>query len=542
MKRIIYILLIGVGVMTLGACELDLQDDPNRLAPADADPDFLLTGIQVNTASLFDRASVRGMEVTRMENLGASTWENAYSATTFDAIWQDAYADIMVEALVLDAIAVEKEFYHHTGIAKVLSAYALVAMVDMFGEVPYSEAFDATNFIPNADGGAANYTAALALLDDAIADFAKTPLATADSDLFYEGDPVLWTTCAKTLKLRIHLQSSLVNSSSVAAINALLSENDLIDTDEEAFAFPYGVSSNDPVSQHPSFNNNYAGGANDYQSNSFMNTMYQSNDPRMRYYFYRQVTTDPTDITLKDCIGTTAPAFYGSDDAYCLIGDGYWGRDHLDDAGIPPDGQLRTVNGPYPAGGLFDADQGALVGLTDGFEGAGINPMIMPAFTEFMKAEAALTLGTSGDARTSLETGLRSSLNYVVFGFKGGAAASFVTDEAAYNTAMASSIDTYVANVLAAYDAAGSVDARLGVIVSEYYIALFGNGLDAYNTYRRTGHPKNMQPAVRNSNPGLFYRSFTYPASYVNRNSNATQKPNNAVQVFWDNNPAGFVD
>jgi hypothetical protein len=32
-----------------------------------------------------------------------------------------------------------------------------------------------------------------------------------------------------------------------------------------------------------------------------------------------------------------------------------------------------------------------------------------------------------------------------------------------------------------------------------------------------------------------------YPATYVNLNQTAQQKASPAVQVFWDNNPPGFI-
>jgi hypothetical protein len=46
-----------------------------------------------------------------------------------------------------------------------------------------------------------------------------------------------------------------------------------------------------------------------------------------------------------------------------------------------------------------------------------------------------------------------------------------------------------------------------------------------------------LQPAV-----GNFPRSFIYPASYVNTNSNAKQKADFKVKVFWDNNPDSFIN
>jgi hypothetical protein len=58
-------------------------------------------------------------------------------------------------------------------------------------------------------------------------------------------------------------------------------------------------------------------------------------------------------------------------------------------------------------------------------------------------------------------------------------------------------------------DAAGTPIGRLNVIVSEFMVSLYGNGIDAYNAYRRTGAPTTMQPNLE-LNPGGFIRSFIY--------------------------------
>ena len=103
----------------------------------------------------------------------------------------------------------------------------------------------------------------------------------------------------------------------------------------------------------------------------------------------------------------------------------------------------------------------------------------------------------------------------------------------------AADIKSYVDYVLGKYDAAASVNTKLDIIVKEYYIALFGNGLEAYNLYRRTGKPANMAPALEQS-PGPFIRSFFLPADHVNLNANTSQKVL-TQQIFWDTNPADFV-
>jgi len=80
--------------------------------------------------------------------------------------------------------------------------------------------------------------------------------------------------------------------------------------------------------------------------------------------------------------------------------------------------------------------------------------------------------------------------------------------------------------------------------MTEYYLAAWGNGVEPYNNYRRTGKPDNMQPPAAVPEPGFFMRSFFYPSVFVNRNSNAPaqKNPGNAAdKVFWDNNPDNFV-
>ena len=101
-------------------------------------------------------------------------------------------------------------------------------------------------------------------------------------------------------------------------------------------------------------------------------------------------------------------------------------------------------------------------------------------------------------------------------------------------------LDGYVSKVLALYDAATTTNEKLDVIMKEYYIALWGNGLDAYNNYRRTGKPTNMQP-TRLVGSGEYIRSHLYPSVYINRNQNAVQKSSVGLRVFWDTNPPGFI-
>jgi hypothetical protein len=90
------------------------------------------------------------------------------------------------------------------------------------------------------------------------------------------------------------------------------------------------------------------------------------------------------------------------------------------------------------------------------------------------------------------------------------------------------------------YNNATDDEARLNIITTEFYLASFGNSIEAYNAYRRTGYPLNLQRPINDDNP-IFPRSFPYATDAVNFNSSISQKQNR-VKVFWDTNPDGFIN
>src|ERR1051325_10817722 len=107
-------------------------------------------------------------------------------------------------------VAVAKGQYIHSGIARVLKAYTMITLVDMFGDVPYTESsLGVGNTNPKVDKGRLVYDSALALLDAGIADFAKATSTTVGpvNDLYYAGSKTKWTTLAKTLKLKAYVQT-----------------------------------------------------------------------------------------------------------------------------------------------------------------------------------------------------------------------------------------------------------------------------------------------------------------------------------------------
>jgi hypothetical protein len=516
-----------------------------------------LNYIQFQLAEFFEDATESGAEAVRLEYMFDEYDVNFNNTNASNSgMWTTAYANILNEVEALIPIATASSRFRHIGVARIIRAYTMMTMVDYFGDVPYTEALQGNSGIvfPAPDAGSDVYDAALAEIDQALIDFASIDGNTPNfNDLYYsEGASNTmpnWTKFANTLKLKYHLNRRLIDpTGSAAGINALLTSGDIITTSADDFKWSSGTSIN-PQSRHPYYVEEYsAANTGEYIPNYLSWALTEEkgmDDPRLRYYIYRQVNSFPTDeATLNneiDCWNNPRPATYAAIDAtqpvplpYCSLfgrGDGYWGRDHGNNDGIPPDNAKRTTFGVYPVGGRFDDNDAEGIDDNEGLQGAGIWPIMMDSFVYFMRAEAALFLGTSDDAAAMLEQGIRSSMATVT---------GFLPNPGDFtNTASATDIDDYVTAVMASYMAAANDTERMNIIGKEYWLAMYGNGVEGYNLYRRTGAPGNLQPTLLGTS--TFPRSFLYPNVTVDRNINISQKPGLAVQVFWDNNPAGFI-
>ncbi|HSF54773.1 MAG TPA: SusD/RagB family nutrient-binding outer membrane lipoprotein [Algoriphagus sp.] len=546
MKRFIYGLTVATSLVFATSCDEKLEellDNPNAVTAETASPDFLLNRIQLDYKDLWYGVADRGARLTRQINQGSALYINTYTAVSTNGTWEDGYSDILADIQFLEPLAEASNFQRHLGIAKTIKAMVLFDLVDTYGDVPYSEALQgAGNFFPKTDSGESVYDAAFALLDEAAAHFTANSAGTPN-DYYYARNYTRWIKLINTLKLRYFLNTKLVDAAaSTAGINALITANNMLGVGDE-FVFRFGTTAADPDSRHPKFVGQYTAGGGDYQSTYYMHHLTVAkgfDDPRVRYYMYRQVLTNTTSVDEQECISQIAPPHYlVGGFPYCnpAGNKGYWGRDHLDPDGIPPDGLKRTAYGVYPSGGRFDNNSGLPVNNTAlGGRGAGIHPIMLPAYVDFMLAEAALTLGTTGDPKALLASGITKHINYVRAFSLTTAEASVITGFVS-NDEHARQRDNYVTYVNNAFDGAASTDAKMDLVGREYWLALYGNGNEAYNLYRRTGKPSNMQPALE-ANPGPFVRSFLYPTNYIVTNTNAVQKADVAVQVFWDKNPA----
>lgn len=561
-KPIALVILAGLTFAACETTELGLTVSPNELSPTQSDPNLLLNAIQLAYASNQDDFSDNTAQLTRIQYFNNRQYFAGLSGATMNAPWARTYSSdatvpgnfnvdvgILTNLQTLELINAETEvdYTFHIALGKIMYAHSLLQLVDILGEATFSQAGNAAEFpAPILDSGEEVYAGALGLLAEAQALLASGPGAQGATDMFYGGDTEKWIKAINSIRLRTYK-----NTNNKSAFDAIVAGGNYIAEAADDLQFQYGVSELQPSDRHPDFEAGYTPtGSGPYRSNWLMNLMLQNNDPRIRYYFYRQANGTPGAIdvdgnaippneeTISCSLFVPPPHYAGF--IYCSVDDGYWGRSHGNDEGGPPDGFLKAAAGVYPAGGRFDDSQfnetdaitgvkiAPGVGLGQGGGGAGIEPIILASYVDFWIGEMA----TSDAAKaTAMEAGLTKSIAKVQsFGaLDGSADASFAPSEA--------DVTDYIAAIVAEFNAAGTAMEKENIYAEQYFTTLYGGGFESYNYYRKTGYPTTLAPNWE-LDPGPFPRTLLLPQNEVLNNPNLTQKADLTQQVFWDTNPA----
>ncbi|MDB5005411.1 MAG: hypothetical protein JWQ34_3636 [Mucilaginibacter sp.] len=540
-------------LVLMTSCKKTLDINTNPYAPTAVSEGHLLTGIERNLASAVNQSGLSyGLEVY-MHRITVRETPNGYGLTGNDVGWGGFYTNVLTNADFLIAEGTKNGNLQYAGIGEILKAYAYSILVDVYGDVPYSQvnklvSDGITN--PKFDLGKDIYPQLITLLNKGIADVTGTTATNVNKpgtdDLIYGGSTAKWEKAANTIKLKMLLQQRKVTNVT-ADVNALITANKLISTTAESFLLPHGPNAatddrNSAYSQYfasqrttnisPWFYEILKG----YNPNIYTGIT----DPRIPYYIYQQLAKTTT--------VTPNPSEY-RDGKFLSIYFGSTG---------PNAGQSQqnymSMEGIYPAGGKYDDGVGGTAVNGSG-TGAAPDRFITYADVLYMKAELINTGVITGDARATLLAAINESMKQVDY-----VITTYVKPTAQTVPALvgAAATTTYVNKVMAAYDA--NPAQQLEQIMTQKWISSFGFAVDAYTDYRRTGFPVIFDPnnpamapggkvqppvggnpsqpvqlAVTVSQPKKFPLTYPWPQDELNGNSSApAQKTDlSTFKPFW---------
>jgi hypothetical protein len=555
MKRY-YKTLLAITLLLTGCTKnfLDINKDPNN--PTKAPLSQLLSSVEVNLGtSLSIRYGLSNFAAVYMHQITMREDPDQYGVTGSSFYtnnpWYNIYTGPLQDIDLMIRNADASGDLQYAGIARILKAYAFSELVDVYADVPFSEANQQPEGInyPKYDRGADIYPQLLALLDKGIENIndasAKNLFVPGDDDFIYNGDVDKWIRAANTIKLKLYNQVRLVQDVT-ADVNALITENNLIGSGED-FEIPYGTSKS-PDERNPGVLEYEAGQKGFYISPWFYQLLSGYNpalftgitDPRIPYYFYNQLA--PGDATREG-----NPTEY-RDGGFVSIYFGSIGpnRDHSTDGSM-------TVLGMYPVGGRFDEGDATKVTGTS-CTGAAPYRLITYADRLYIQAELVNVGLVAGDARALLDSAMIASFKLVdhVVELTQTTQSVPVLDGSA-------EVTSYINSILSSYDA-GTNDKKLEIIMTQKWISSFGSNVDQWTDYRRTGYPIVFDPNDPTQAPGGFVTSpdgptvgappIPIPVQRTNAiplslpwsqddlsiNANApTQKNPATFKVFWDN-------
>ena len=131
------------------------------------------------------------------------------------------------------------------GLGKVLMALGIGQITDLWGDIPYSEAFKGNyDLKPKYDSQESIYSAISSLLTEAIADLStpdidnEIPLGQASNDLIYDGNTARWIAAAHSLRARYAIHLSKRGNVNYSAILADCAAG--ISANEDDLQMPFG--------------------------------------------------------------------------------------------------------------------------------------------------------------------------------------------------------------------------------------------------------------------------------------------------------------
>ena len=208
-----------------------INEDPDSVV--EVPYNLLLPSIEANIGYVLGGMDVRGItgmwaQYVSGQARQAATMGKNYNLTEADVnnLWGSIYQGSMMD--LTDFInKTGDENPQARGVGEVLMAYCLGSMTDLFGDIPYTEAFMGNeNLKPGYDSQESIYASINTLLTSGIADLSTAnsanavPLGSSANDLIYNGNVAKWIAAAHTLRARYSMHLTKKGSVDYNAILA----------------------------------------------------------------------------------------------------------------------------------------------------------------------------------------------------------------------------------------------------------------------------------------------------------------------------------
>jgi hypothetical protein len=485
-KNVFFLLAAAV---LFGSCKkyLDVNTTPNNptVVPASVLLPETTIGIAFANGNDLDRASSALIQ----QIAGVANQTQGYDVYNFSGAFDNQWNGELYNGCIANLrilISMDSASPVYMGIAKLEMAYAFSILTDIWGDVPYSQAgFGLANTSPRFDkvqdiyqgNSSLGITSLFDLVKSGLADLDKTGIfKPAGDDIVYAGNIPKWKRMGNTLLLKFAIQLTNVNPTlAKSVISDVIAGNNYINDNSLDFAVPFGTAVGN---QNPIFNFNNVNRTGDQMMSSRLLALSRSlNDTiRLAKFF-----TKPHGLFTGFDNGSTA---------------------------VAPTLLNRSRYNTYLTGDRTDTAKGNL--------GGDSSLKLLTNFqVNFILAESALILGTSGDANTYYQAGIRASMQKV------GMAK---TD-----------IDNYFATNPNVVTLSGSTEDQRKQIITQKYIAWIGNGIEAFNDYRRTGYPVLALPNnPAGDNPNVIPARLPYTNTELSNNTNAPNpRPLVDVKLWW---------
>ncbi|SDR73328.1 Starch-binding associating with outer membrane [Polaribacter sp. KT25b] len=474
-----YILTLFV-LTSIFSCSdyLDVNTSPNDPTADVVGPELILPAAQNGSysakAGTQNRFGLTLMnqwagDVTNFTGGNVDEYRFNVTATFYGGIWNNAYlaSDKLQAVINIDS----PENVYFTAIAKVLKAQTMQYVVDIYGDAPYSEAFQrGENYQPAYDAASDIYKSLFIELTEAITLIDGAGLEAVNpgsSDVMLGGDMDMWKKFANTLRLKLLVRAS---SSSDGDVQSWVSSSW-----GAVKSLPFlGVGEN--ITTNPGYTNGNGQQNYFWEIYGFSTDGNQTNTNRFivgSQYFIEYLKASSAVSPVGAFDGRIA-AFFNT-----ASGSGGDYQGVIQGADDPVD---ENIGLSYIGAGLLaDPSQDGLY--------------FSAAESLFLQAEAALNGNISGSAQTFFENGISSSFAY--YGLDA---------------------TTYLTGISGISGIGWSASDNLEAIIRQKWTALHGiDGAEIFIEHNRTGFPDAPLPtlATQAHRP---YR-LLYPTSELNGNT-----------------------